>query len=101
MSKLNLKDNIWIEGFTREELFNLSKEDWRDIVDDVSVDKMLYSGKTSDIPEELAKECIESILNDVFANTYKNYNGKHRKDSPKESIQSACDKEYCIIYKSK
>ena len=21
MSKLNLKDNIWIEGFTREELF--------------------------------------------------------------------------------
>lgn len=109
--KINLKDNIWIEGFTREELFDLSKEDWRNIVDDVSVDKMLYSGKTSEITEELAKELVDTIPhifygmrivdtsgNDVL---FKNYKiNKFVKRSGKRSIQSACDKEYCIIYKT-
>ena len=111
MSKLNLKDNIWIEGFTREELFGLSKEDWRNIVDDVSVDKMLYSGKTSEIPEEIAKELVDTIphilygmrITDTSGNDvlFKNYKiNKFVKKSGKRSIQSACDKEYCIIYKT-
>lgn len=90
MSKLNLKDNIWIEGFTREELFDLSKEDWRNIVDDVSVDKMLYSGKTSEIPEELAKQIFDWGYDDLELHF----------ESLDESIQSACDKEFCIIYKT-
>ena len=117
MSKLNLKDNIWIEGFTRKELFNLSKEDWRDIVDDVSVDKMLYSGKTSEIPEEILQQvvnssvCINTVDNlvryaDYSSNTIiLKSRGKLTKvsksfSSAKESIQSACNKEYCMIYKT-
>ena len=106
MSKLNLKDNIWIEGFTREELFDLSKEDWRNIVDDVSVDKMLYSGKTSEIPEEIAKMVLDWMFWDekIEQRMYKNYNKPFIVTYPfvnyKESIQSACNKEYCIIYKT-
>ncbi len=99
MSKLNLKDNIWIEGFTREELFDLSKEDWRNIVDDVSVDKMLYQGKTSVITEELASKILINHWN--FRHEYPDfYNKGFDLNSSKESIQSACNKEFCIIHKT-
>lgn len=111
MSKLNLKDNIWIEGFTREELFDLSEEDWRNIVNDVSIDKMSYSGRTSEIPEELAKELVDTIphifygmrITDTSRNNvlFKNYKiNKFVKRSGKRSIQSACSQKYCIIYKT-
>jgi hypothetical protein len=94
MNKINLKDNIWIEGFDSE--LNLKYNRRRRIV---------YSGKTSEIPEELAKECVQILAKTSLGNFYRNY--QYDKPQPvaftkctaKESIQSACGKKYCIIYK--
>ena len=127
--KTNLKDNICIEGFDSRiyvEIAALNKqEDY----------KLMYTGKTSEVSEEFARECIESrfgetkIGNDLIT-TYKNYSGYSSRLYPhtvtfpisrqeldriwklfgrqltkyfhltaKESIQSACESEYCIIYR--
>lgn len=105
MSKIELKEGIFIEGFNN----------WLDSADEF-LNKhikrncdLIYQGKTSDIPEEIANKIFtfHSSFNipgrvDKF---YKNFN--FRNDgigyvcSAKESIQSACSEEYCIIYKTK
>jgi hypothetical protein len=107
--KINLKDNIWIEGFD----FNtyIQEERLR-----FGCNKILYSGKTSEIPEELAKECIiqlvlckgtkmddGTILQEDICFGFKNYKlgfGVVDFETAKESIQSACLQEFCIIYKT-
>lgn len=106
--KTNLKDNIWIEGFNNQgdlghQCFSFAAYHLNE--------NILYSGKTSDIPEELAKECVkwEHIVLSATAiktgsgQTYKDYSGEKRWYiySAKESIQSACSQPYCIIYKTK
>lgn len=97
--KTNLKDNIWIEGFDLiEELQNT--EGYKNLI------PVIFVGKTSEIPEEIAKECIEYFIQRC---KYRNYNPDKLIDGiklmgfnySKQSIQSACDKPYCIIYKSK
>jgi hypothetical protein len=72
---------------------------------------ILYEGKTSEIPEELAKELVDTIphifygmrITDTSGNNvlFKNYKiNKFVKRSGKRSIQSACNQEFCIIYKT-
>ncbi len=108
----NLKDNIWIEGFdsfiAHEEaivyFLRISENDNPEIV---------YSGKTSDIPEEIAKECVLKMMcvnaEDLVHAMYRRYHAGNMEVqslthqyscvSAKESIQSACNQEYCIIFK--
>lgn len=106
MSKVNLKDYIWIEGFDKLILLNSSCNIYFE-----EENKIIYRGKTSEIPEELAKELVDTIphifygmrITDTSGNDvlFKNYKiNKFVKKSGKRSIQSACDKEYCIIYKT-
>lgn len=89
--KINLKDNIWIEGFEKYHLL-LTKI--------ATIDKLIiYQGKTSEISEELAIKCIKEGF---LSCDYMNYHNKIIEfETAKESIQSACDKKYCIIYKEK
>lgn len=80
--KVNLKDNIWIEGF------------------DIGFDKSsqilpigvatIYQGETSKIPINIAKEYFDYGYDDLEI-IY---------TSLDESIKSTCDKEYCVIYKT-
>lgn len=87
MSKVNLKDNIWIQGF--DSFITLSFALAAGV-------KPIYAGKTSEIPEELAKECVLPPVNG-----YRNYKNLWiNVNTAKESIQSACPEEYCIIYKT-
>lgn len=86
--KTNLKDNIWIEGFNSFTGLSFAL---------VAGVKPIYSGKTSEISEELAKECVEWSEFDKDILSYYHYSKAFK--TAKESIQSACDKEYCIIYK--
>ena len=108
--KVNLKDNIWIEGFDTLDWLNAH-------IFPLEYFEILYKGKTSEIPEELVEECViqfclckgtplddGSILQEDIYFGFKNYKpgfGVVDFETPKESIQSACDKEYCIIYKIK
>lgn len=97
---VNLKDNIWIEGFNRHEAghFMITKD--RNFIGDIAKE-IIYSGNTSDIPEEIAKECVLNWRTDGL---YHNYQSVSQYEeilfrTAKESIQSACNQEYCIIFK--
>lgn len=109
MSKVNLKNNIWIEGFEDDfkryertiELFKESKiqDPWK------QDEYILYKGKTSEISEELAKRIIPFMFWDKKSDkdrprfkTYKPTVVSYEFLDYKESIQSACPEEYCIIY---
>lgn len=75
--------------------------------------KVLYHGKTSEIPEEIAKKCVKKFNNPCAIGNchgkFYDYSQKNRTytvadkllNTVKESIQSACNQEYCIIYKEK
>ena len=100
--KTNLKENIWIEGFERKSLM------YDKILQLGCEQIIIYKGKTSEIPEELAKELVDTIphvlfgvkIVDIYGNAvlFKNYKiNKFTKRSGKRSIQSACPFNYCII----
>ena len=103
MSKVNLKDNIWIEGFDTLDWLNAH-------IFPFEYFEILYKGKTSEIPEEIIRSVCE--LQDVFntpeyinqdIDRYKNYKVTEYTwydCTAKESIQSACSDEFCIIYKT-
>lgn len=88
----NLKNNIWIEGFD-------SEEQVYDITLIADFDTCIWAGKTSEIPEEIAKKYVQRMS--IFTPQFRAYNKTYSDFycTPKESIQSACDKPYCIIYK--
>ena len=99
MPKVNLKDNIFIEGFDNElDVYDRSI----DLCIDLGNFSILYEGKTSEIPEEL----LDFLLSEDCPKEESHYNYKDFlgnlciHTTAKESIQSACDKEYCIIYKT-
>lgn len=94
MSKVNLKDNIWIEGFNNI----LSVHDYETWYNEDELYNVLFSGKTSEISEEVAKECVYIR---PYVNTYLRYDKSGHLFSAKESIKSACPEEYCIVYKTK
>ena len=96
MTKTNLKNNIWIEGFNDN--FGLKYNSEKS----TRIKECLYYGKTSEISEELASQCCNYINQFDGATFYKDYSVFHNVYNfkiAKESIQSVCDKEYCIIYK--
>ena len=114
---INTKDNIWIEGFDTIEAKN---DELRYLchVSENMLSELIYAGKTSDISEEIAKECVKEIslstgifyVNYIKMNALKIIEEKRGAShnilvtqpmlkSAKESIQSACNQEYCIIFK--
>lgn len=90
--KVNLKDNIWIEGF----------DNFRECVfaQDAYFDRLVYSGKTSEIPEETAKECVDCFKQKWYLDYGADIDYLFELETSKQSILSACDKPYCIIYKT-
>jgi len=82
----NLKNNIWIEGFDHMPMLTANFDPNR-----------LYVGKTSEVPEEIAKKCVIKTPYKEPSN-YFSYNQGFCETANK-SIQSACKKEYCIIFK--
>ena len=98
MERVNLKDDIFIDGFDSElSAVSTGASMWFG----VNMELLLYAGKISEIPEELAKECVKNWRCDGLYNNYKivpQYE-EYLFKTAKESIQSACQEEYCIIYK--
>ena len=110
---INLKGDIWIAGFGTIE----DKDDKLRYLFHVSenmASELIYAGKTLDIPEEIAKECViqydiekgelidEFVVEEDILFGFKNYKegfGVLDFQTAKESIQSACNREYCIIFK--
>lgn len=88
--KVNLKDNIWIEGFDSN--VPIGKFDGKHQDDNV-----IYFGATSEIPEEIARLCMDvEHYGSVECFSYK---GIQLITTATKAIQSACSKPYCIIYK--
>ena len=96
----NTKDNIWIEGFDNNQTAFAAFEELAGLPNET-----IYAGKTSDIPEEIAKECVEVTATGLFKNyiwsdeKVQDYGMQPISTTAKESIQSACNREYCIIFK--
>lgn len=104
----NLKDNIWIEGFNS----NAKRYDF--LLSIGGRKNVIWDGRISKIPEEIAKKCViefglckgeilddGTVLDEDVSFGFKNYEkgfGELDFKTAKESIQSACDNEYCIIY---
>ena len=94
------KEQIWIEGFDNyviEDIVSFNNK--LDKLDN----KVIYSGKTSEIFEELAKECVQTPLMGDFIDYSNHIRGAMcyiAVSTAKESIQSACSQPYCIIYKT-
>ena len=93
---VNLKDNVWIEGFDME--IDIAYYELAEAIGGGMKD-FIYKGKTSDIPEDIAKECVDWHEFDLDHKLYYNYDGTNWKYTAKESIKSACNQEYCIIFK--
>ena len=97
--KTNLKENIWIEGFDECVLGTQFK-----LKDGIIPTNAIYFGKTSEIPEELASQCCKYQNSYEGEPFYKEYGditwATYPYETAKESIQSACQNEFCIIYKT-
>lgn len=134
MKLVNLKDDIFIEGFDKEYEFRQRLYGSHGIA--YSVD-LWYQGKTDDVTEEEAREFTSSKYGETTINgeaiyTFKDYNGIRSRlytfevshpvsekqldewwdmcgrpttqyfySKAKDALKSACDKEYCIIYRIK
>jgi len=103
--KTNLKDNIWIEGFNTAFWENVVGNDPYKTYEG---NELIYFGKTSEIPEEIANEYIDiEYFGEYWQGMweykgYKNFDINTPYDhvhTAEESIKSACNSEYCIIYK--
>ena len=94
--EVNLKDDIWLMEFdiNEEMLCKLTELNLHDVI---------YAGKLDNITEEIAKKCADCFRNNVDDEYYLDYSCKQdfifEFKTAKQSIKSACDKKYCIIYK--
>ena len=82
--KINLKDNIFIKGYD-DKFSAVYAGRFMDF--GKGMELMLYAGKTKDIPEDVAKEIIESKFGDSTINgepitTYKGYTDITAKSYP-------------------
>lgn len=114
----NLKENIWVKGFDSKKSWKLQEDNFAEstsiaikVGNTANID-IIYSGKTSEIPEEVARECVlidERIsywggVDDIF---FVNYYAKNNSPTytAKKSIESAVTKpdgtiyDYIIIFK--
>ena len=98
--KVELKEGIFIEGSSNVEYF-YGLEAWVNHYGS----GVIYQGKTSEIPEELASQCCKYQNSYEGEPFYKKYGDViwtiYPYKTAKESIQSACQNEYCIIYKTR
>lgn len=87
---INLKSNIWIEGF-------ITEISWDLFSDNIEPDKILFSGLTSEIIDHV--NYVERMS--IFTPQYRDYKKTHSDyfETAKESFESACNKKYCVIYK--
>jgi hypothetical protein len=113
--KTDLGTGYAIEGFDSHEIVKWNELGYylKYLVKHSRNDKrtLVYWGKTSKIPEDIAKECVVIIeLNNH--SFYQEYNLSEKAikhpsitarivPTAKESILSACPNPYCIIYKQK
>ena len=99
------KGKIWIEGFDKTQIVKWNQLGYylKYLVNDSPNDnrELVYWGITSEIDEELAKKHILFVDTSHKHPNYRTYNyeGGEWYNTAKESIQSACPYEYCIIYK--
>lgn len=94
--KINLKEDIWIVGFDD------SAKRYDFLLSIGGRKNTIYDGKTSEIPEEIAEKCVYSLFGNKESCRDYSKSGVGYESYPftaKESIQSACDKKWCIIYK--
>lgn len=102
MNKVELKNKIFIEGFDTQWQYRKRLYGNTGISNSV---ELIYQGKTSEMPEELASQCCKYHTIYEGSVHYKEYGNITWATYPyieaKESIQSACNKEFCIIYKTK
>lgn len=90
---INLKNDVYITGFDDEQAAFSEFERLTQLANEI-----IYAGKTLDITEEIAEniaykgELCEYYWNEILDDYDKTITAK-------ESIQSACSKEYCIIFK--
>ena len=106
-----LKDNIRIHGLDNE--IDIEYCELLDAMSVSGVKDYVYKGKTSDIPEDIAKECVEVTATGLFKNyiwsneKVQDYGMQPISTTAKGSIQSAVTKEdgsfydYIIIFKDK
>lgn len=96
--KINLKDNIWIEGsdvspFTLSDNFPILQ----------ASRSIIFGGKTSNIKEKLARKIVSYHFSNECNIYYKDYSKLENilafHLTAKDSLLSACNKKYCIIYK--
>lgn len=105
MERVNLKDDIFIDGFDSElSAVSTGASMWFG----KNMELLLYAGRTSEIPEELAEEYACRIIENTIGadlplefkgNWYNHIDYCNHCKTAKQSIQSACPEEYCIIYK--
>ena len=110
---VNLKGDIWIEGFDAECLLGSFEYGLFSLMI-----KKIYAGRTEDIPEEFSRNIVRDIVlsTGVFYINYRkmaalkdhieNRRVWHNQivwepmcKTAKESILTACNKPYCIIFK--
>ena len=114
---VNLKSNIWIEGFypditengfdAKDKLMGFLIKNFFDKDNLDKLDDVLYEGKTLDIPEDVASMFCDWTFWDEKdqkeRRRYYNYGERSVVSYPflsaKESIESACNAEYCVVYK--
>jgi hypothetical protein len=89
--EVNLKDDIWLmEIDTNEEMLcKLTELNFNDVI---------YAGKLDNIKEEIAKKCVDCFRNEYYLDYSCTQDFVFDFKTAKQSIKSACNKKYCIIY---
>ena len=96
--EVNLKNNIYIKGFEKNNPFDKKNNDgdFFNHFHKLKDENIIYIGKTFDISEDVAQQCVNSINSNHYED-YTNFNSFV--DTSKESILSACKDKFCIIYR--
>lgn len=94
MDKVELGGDYWIKG--RSTSLDITR---LQIIHSLNGDEIIYTGKTDEISEELAATLVDWNEFDEYHKVYVNYSGSDWKYYAVDSIKTACDSEYCIIYK--
>jgi len=104
---INLKNNIYIAGFNKNNPFD-KKNGENELFNTFHnlLDKdIIYIGLTKDITEEIALNCVNfmNFDSDIINGDYDAYEDYSNfdcwVDTAKESILSACKDKYCIIFR--